>query len=132
MPDARFAQKLLALVTPPERAESAVGDLLEQSESRGEFWFWRSVLQLTVAHAMTAESRKHWTMLPALLDITVFVTLIFFLIGSLRGIAITFVVSLGWSYALSVVFPSGRNRKHIKLCLAWSFVWTTGLWLVFR
>jgi hypothetical protein len=42
----RFAEAVLSLVASPERAASAVGDLLEESGARGRVWFWRSVARL--------------------------------------------------------------------------------------
>ena len=41
-----LAERLLSLVGPPERAASAVGDLIEEAGERGRVWFWRSVARL--------------------------------------------------------------------------------------
>ncbi len=81
---------------------------------------------------MTAESRKQWTLFPALIDSTVFTTLIFFLVGGLRGLAILFVSILIWSYLFSAVFPGSRTNYHSKLRLGWSLAWIALLWAVFR
>ena len=40
---------MLSLVTSPERAASAVGDLVEEGESRGRFWFWWSLTRLVLS-----------------------------------------------------------------------------------
>lgn len=45
MPDTRIAESILALVTSRDRAASTVGDLLEQSASRGGAWFWSGVFR---------------------------------------------------------------------------------------
>ena len=42
----RFAEHLLSLVAPPERAASAVGDLMEEAGERGLVWFWSSLTRL--------------------------------------------------------------------------------------
>jgi hypothetical protein len=49
MPDAGFAEALLSLVTAPERAAAAVGDLLEDVPRRGRKWFWLSVIRAVAA-----------------------------------------------------------------------------------
>lgn len=45
----QIAEALLSLVAPADRAASAVGDLLEEADARGVFWFWRSLARLTVS-----------------------------------------------------------------------------------
>jgi hypothetical protein len=49
LPDARFAETVIALVAPPERAAAIIGDLLERVPRRGETWFWLSVVRTLVA-----------------------------------------------------------------------------------
>lgn len=49
MRDDRIAEWLLSLVTPPTRARSTVGDLLEGAASRGRCWFWLCVVRTAVA-----------------------------------------------------------------------------------
>jgi hypothetical protein len=78
MPKGEFAHWLLSRATTPDRAEATVGDLLEESESRSDIWFWRSVLQTTVRMALTAESRRSWILFLALLDTAIFPVLIWF------------------------------------------------------
>jgi len=46
MPSNDLAEWVLTLVTSQERAASAVGDLLEESEARGSWWFWCSVAHI--------------------------------------------------------------------------------------
>ncbi len=41
---ATVAQLILSLATTPDRAATTVGDLLEESATRGSLWFWSSVL----------------------------------------------------------------------------------------
>ena len=41
-----LAERLLSLVGSPERAASAVGDLMEEAGARRRGWFWRSVARL--------------------------------------------------------------------------------------
>ncbi|HZM62782.1 MAG TPA: hypothetical protein VFB85_23415, partial [Vicinamibacterales bacterium] len=43
------AEAVLSMVAPAERAASAVGDLAEDADVRGAFWFWRSVARLALA-----------------------------------------------------------------------------------
>jgi hypothetical protein len=45
MPDARIAESILALVTARDRAATTVGDLLEQSATYGNAWFWSRVFR---------------------------------------------------------------------------------------
>jgi hypothetical protein len=45
----RLAEALLSMVAPPDRAASAVGDLAEEADARGAFWFWRSVARVALA-----------------------------------------------------------------------------------
>jgi hypothetical protein len=42
----RLAEVLLSLVGPADRAASAVGDLMEETNRRGTVWFWRSLMRL--------------------------------------------------------------------------------------
>ena len=44
-PRVRIAEWVLELVTAHERAASTVGDLRESAATRGEAWFWSSVLR---------------------------------------------------------------------------------------
>lgn len=45
----RFAEIVLSLAASPERAASAVGDLIEEGESRGRLWFWWSLTRLVLS-----------------------------------------------------------------------------------
>jgi hypothetical protein len=57
----RIAEWLLESVTTRARATSMVGDLRETAASRGEIWFWRSVVATTVAlmwRGMVADPRR--------------------------------------------------------------------------
>jgi hypothetical protein len=45
MRDDRFAESILALVTTPDRASAAIGDLMEDLPHRSKFWFWLSTLR---------------------------------------------------------------------------------------
>jgi hypothetical protein len=45
----RVAEWILGRVTTPDRAVSIVGDLTEESASRGIIWFWMGVLRTTVS-----------------------------------------------------------------------------------
>ena len=66
----RLAESLLSMVAPLERAASAVGDLAEEAEARGAFWFWRSVARIALAllardvgshaFAMAASAASGW------------------------------------------------------------------------
>jgi hypothetical protein len=61
VPDDRIAEWLLESVTTRTRAASTVGDLRETAASRGEIWFWRSVVATTAAltwRGMVADSRR--------------------------------------------------------------------------
>jgi len=57
----RIAEWLLESVTTRERAASTVGDLRETAATRGEAWFWWSVLGTTVSllwRGMVADPRR--------------------------------------------------------------------------
>ena len=58
MRESTFAERLLALIAPPERATAITGDLLEESRTRNAFWFWlqlvRTVLSLSGQAILTA------------------------------------------------------------------------------
>ena len=43
----RFAEGLLSLVAPADRAAATVGDLMEEADARGSLWFWLCVVRLT-------------------------------------------------------------------------------------
>jgi len=45
MRNSQMAERILSLVTPPERAASAVGDLMENAAIGGAFRFWTGVLR---------------------------------------------------------------------------------------
>jgi hypothetical protein len=49
MRDARIAEWILSLVTTPDRAASAVGDLMEDVVARRALRFWGSVSYLTIS-----------------------------------------------------------------------------------
>ena len=42
----RLAEILLSLVSSSDRAASAVGDLMEESDAHGRVWFWRSLTRI--------------------------------------------------------------------------------------
>ncbi len=50
MRSAVSAQCLLSLVSTPEKAASIVGDLEEESSTRGRSWFWWNVFRTAAAH----------------------------------------------------------------------------------
>ena len=50
MRNAATAEWILKLVSPPDRAVSTIGDLLEESSGRGPFWFWCAVLTTAASH----------------------------------------------------------------------------------
>jgi hypothetical protein len=66
----QFAEALLSLVVPADRAASTVGDLMEEAGARGSLWFWQSVARLALsllardlraaALAMAAASALSW------------------------------------------------------------------------
>ena len=43
----RFAEGLLSLVAPANRASATIGDLMEEADARGRSWFWLCVVRLT-------------------------------------------------------------------------------------
>jgi hypothetical protein len=67
MHNPRIAEWILKLVTAPDRAATAVGDLMEESEHRGTAWFWRHVV-LTAASHVWSELRERpvWLLVLAL------------------------------------------------------------------
>jgi hypothetical protein len=48
----RLATWLLTRCTPEHRRDSLVGDLIEQYEDRGGWWYWRQALGAVRAHAV--------------------------------------------------------------------------------
>ena len=48
-PKSSFSFTLLTLFTSPERAESILGDLMEEAQIRGLVWFWSQVIRTTGA-----------------------------------------------------------------------------------
>jgi hypothetical protein len=45
MDKAEFAELILRMTTTPESAVSIVGDLVQEANARGTFWFWTSLLR---------------------------------------------------------------------------------------
>lgn len=137
MPKGELAHWLLSRATTPDRAEAAVGDLIEESELRSDFWFWKTVLRTTVRLSLTAESRRTWILFPALLDSTVFPVLIWFYASrGWQGWALIFVFSYGASATVSWIFPAFRTTS-LPRGFGWiQFLWTTfvltGLCFCFR
>ena len=64
MLEGKFAQRLLCLFTSADRAEAIVGDLLEESRTRGRGWFWLqtagTALTLCLKNVGTAPARSLW------------------------------------------------------------------------
>ena len=64
MPNAMSAHRLLSLFTAADRAGSIVGDLLEESRSRGRAWFWlqtvRTALALCLKNVGATPGRSCW------------------------------------------------------------------------
>lgn len=50
MRNAAAAEWILSLVVAPDRAASTVGDLVEETSSRGTRWFWSSLLRTAFSH----------------------------------------------------------------------------------
>jgi hypothetical protein len=50
IPSPRIAEWIVALVLPPDRAASAVGDWMEDAAERGQVWFWCCVFRTVLAH----------------------------------------------------------------------------------
>jgi len=65
-----FTQRLLCLFTPTDRAESIVGDLLEESRTRGRGWFLMhaigTALALCLKNVGAAPLRSLWVAVAAL------------------------------------------------------------------
>jgi hypothetical protein len=84
------------------RAESMMGDLLEQAPVRGGFWFWRAVIQIAFA-----------SILPALLDSAVWAVLGYEFLGAgWRGALLWMLGGMAWDAAARRFFhltvPGGR------------------------
>jgi hypothetical protein len=43
-----ISEELFSLFTSPDRAEAIAGDLIEEREERGRFWFWLHVTRITL------------------------------------------------------------------------------------
>jgi len=70
MPEPMFAQRTLGLFTTPDRAEAIVGDLLEESRTRGRGWFLMhamgTALALCLRNVGAAPLRSSWVAAVAL------------------------------------------------------------------
>jgi len=121
MPEGGLAQWLLTRATTPERADAVVGDCLEQAQSRGQLWFWKSILQTAVSLSLTSECRRSWSLIPALMDSTVWAVLIYFFAGtSWRGGLIMLLGATLWGQIELWMFPGTSYKKGNWLRIFWT------------
>ena len=119
----RVAEHLLSLVAPPERAASAVGDLMEEAGERERIRFWRSVTWLWLSmlgrdlvrtpFAMAASSAIAWFLYMGLSVVLalagyIAVTLIW-------GAAYVLTHHTGVELLASVLRRPGRSRRSCCL-----------------
>jgi hypothetical protein len=110
MPATDIAQWILRHSATPERAESVIGDLLEQAPQRGAFWFWRSVLQTALLF-----------LLPVLADATVIFLLLYtFADKGSRGFLYMTIGVLIWTVAMDKLFRWPPVRGRLAFCFLWS------------
>jgi hypothetical protein len=104
---AAAAAWILSRLTTAERAESVVGDCLEEAEFRGVFWFWKAILGSAVAFAMSRESRASWRLLPEVIDQVGFMSAIYLFSrwNWWQGFAACLLTALLCSGAVRLVFP---------------------------
>jgi hypothetical protein len=104
-----IAQWALRRSASAERAEAALGDLLEQAPSRGAFWFWKSVFQVTLV-----------PLLPMYVDTVVETVLFYELLGSWRGLLCLLIANAVWVYLMYNVFhwPAWKGKGFPRFVLA--------------
>jgi len=123
MPEGGLAQWLLSRATTPERADAVLGDCLEQAQLRGQLWFWKSILQTAVSLSLTGECRRSWSLIPALIDSTVWAVLVYFFAGtSWRGGLIMLAGSMLWGLIELRLFPRLDSKKWNWLRVSWTCV----------
>lgn len=99
----RLAEVLLSLVGPADRVASAVGDLMEESASRGGVWFWRSLTRLWL-------SLLGRDLLAAPLTMAVSAVAAWFLymaVSLVLGFAVYVAVTLAWGMAYVLTHHTG-------------------------
>jgi hypothetical protein len=108
----RIAEQLLALLTTRERAASTAGDLIEDARTRGDLWFWSSVLRTT----------------GALLWRTFAVEPTNFLKLAVRGTMLAFglcgLAQLPVIIAALVLIPPGDPVTWARISSNWGVLWT--------
>jgi hypothetical protein len=82
MPKAALAERILEMVTRPQRSASIVGDLLEEASNRNALWFWLSLLRIFVSH-LFQDLRAHWLRMMWLgfSEFLIFVIVVVFVMG---------------------------------------------------
>ena len=111
MPNLRFAEWILGLVSAPDRAASTVGDLAEAPASRGSLWFWSALLRTAAAHVWHAMADR-----PARIA------------GVAAGsVAIDIVATAVWAFVTGIVFFASHYftlRQPDPFSFAWR-IWFT-------
>lgn len=138
MRDDRLAEWLLRSVTTRERAASAVSDLRESAATRGEAWFWWSILGAAASllwRGMVAEPRRMLGLaLRGLLMSFVaqlFVMTILFAVSAARTLLSTNASGgLGWSGG--VPFNGSWTGGWIAECLSLAGEFFVGVWIARR
>ena len=112
MHKARIAEQLLALITTRERAASTAGDLIEDARTRGDLWFWSSVLRTTGALLW-----RTFALEPAN-----FLKLAFR--GSLAAFGLCGLAQLPVIIAALVLVPPGQPVDLARISAHWGILWT--------
>ncbi len=108
----RIAEQLLALITTRERAASTAGDLIEDARTRGDLWFWTSVLRTTGALLW-----RTFALEPAN-----FLKLAFR--GSLVAFGLCGLVQFPVIIAALVLVPPGQPVDLARISANWGILWT--------
>jgi hypothetical protein len=129
----RIAEWLLESVTTRERAASTVGDLRETAATRGEAWFWASVLGAAGAllwRGMVAEPRRMLGLafrgLLMTFVVQLGITTIVFVISAARALLVATSMGLGGPEAFPTAVPGLRDGAWNARPWRASFSWADG------
>jgi len=109
----RFAEGLLSLVAPPDRAAAAVGDLMEDRRAQNGVWFWRSIAR--VACAMLARD-----LIRSPLIVVTAATVGWFVYMTLSAL---FAVALTLAWGLAYFFSHHTGAELLASALRLRFDW---------
>jgi hypothetical protein len=113
----RFAEKLLSLVGPADRAAAVIGDLTEETNDRGARWFWRSVMRLWLSWL-----GRDLLIAPLAMAVSCVVSwFVYMALSALVALVGYVVVTLGWGVAY--VFTHHTGGELLAELLRIRFDW---------